>query len=341
VSWVADLIGSALQNFIQWLTSTFTNIAITVWSGLQTVWGIITSTIQSAFQGFVSWARDRLSDAWSALQSFIGSVMSWISTNITTTANMLLQGFSGFTAWALDIMETAWRRFYDLIKDFGNALWINSLNILKTLVINPLWGLFETLLNKVREKLLGAIMIVTVTPIVIRGVKQVAQGKIRSGLNTIIFGPIAGGIASFILYGIVSGFVPQNPIKLPEIFPSPSAAGGLTVNELHTAAKHFPTNSKTIRQQSSKRLTNNNNYKTKNNISCGNTETSRNTINVHQAIHNSSTTGNRITKGSTTNIPTNKSYKDAHSKRNRGGKRLCQTTVTPQHYAIITSNHLA
>jgi hypothetical protein len=225
VSWVADLIGSALQNFIQWLTSTFTNIAITVWSGLQTVWGIITSTIQSAFQGFVSWARDRLSDAWSALQSFIGSVMSWISTNITTTANTLLQGFSGFTAWALDIMETAWRRFYDLIKDFGNALWINSLNILKTLVINPLWGLFETLLNKVREKLLGAIMIVTVTPIVIRGVKQVAQGKIRSGLNTIIFGPIAGGIASFILYGIVSGFVPQNPIKLPEIFPSTSALG--------------------------------------------------------------------------------------------------------------------
>jgi len=220
MSWVADLIGSALQSFIQWLINTITSIATTVWNGLQSVWNTITSTIQSAFQGFVSWARDRLSEAWSALQSFIGSVMSWISTNIATTANTLLQGFSGFTTWALDIMETAWRRFYDLIKDFGNTLWTNSINILKTLVINPLWGLFETLLNKVREKLLGAIMIVTVTPVVMKGVKQVAQGKIRSGLNTIIFGPIAGGIASFILYGIVSGYVPQNPIKLPEIFPT-------------------------------------------------------------------------------------------------------------------------
>ena len=220
MSWIADLIGSALQNFIQWLINTITSIATTVWNGLQSVWSTITSTIQSAFQGFVSWARDRLSEAWSALQSFIGSVMSWISTNITTTANMLQQGFSGFASWALDIMETAWRRFYNLVKDFGNALWTNSLNILKTLVINPLWGLFETLLNKVREKLLGAIMIVTVTPIVMRGVKQVAEGKIRSGLNTIIFGPLAGGIASFILYGIVSGYVPQNPIKLPEIFPT-------------------------------------------------------------------------------------------------------------------------
>jgi len=220
LSWIADLIGSALQNFIQWLINTITSIATTVWNGLQSVWSTITSTIQSAFQGFVSWARDRLSEAWSALQSFIGSVMSWISTNITTTASMLLQGFSGFASWALDIMETAWRRFYNLVKDFGNALWTNSLNILKTLVINPLWGLFETLLNKVREKLLGAIMIVTVTPIVMRGVKQVAEGKIRSGLNTIIFGPLAGGIASFILYGIVSGYVPQNPIKLPEIFPT-------------------------------------------------------------------------------------------------------------------------
>jgi len=220
LSWIADLIGSALQNFIQWLINTITSIATTVWNGLQSVWSTITSTIQSAFQGFVSWARDRLSEAWSALQSFIGSVMSWISTNITTTASMLLQGFSGFASWALDIMETAWRRFYNLVKDFGNALWTNSLNILKTLVINPLWGLFETLLNKVREKLLGAIMIVTVTPIVMRGVKQVAEGKIRSGLNTIIFGPLAGGIASFMLYGIVSGYVPQNPIKLPEIFPT-------------------------------------------------------------------------------------------------------------------------
>ena len=220
MSWIADLIGSALQNFIQWLINTITSIATTVWNGLQSVWNAITSTIQSAFRGFVSWARDRLSEAWGALQSFIGSAMSWISTNITTTASMLLQGFSGFISWALDIMETAWRRFYNLVRDFGNALWTNSLNILKTLVINPLWGLFETLLNKVREKLLGSIMIVTITPIVMRGVKQVAGGKIRSGLNTIIFGPLAGGIASFILYGIVSGYVPQNPIKLPEIFPT-------------------------------------------------------------------------------------------------------------------------
>jgi phage-related protein len=225
VSWIADLIGSALQSFIQWLINTTTSIATTIWSGLQSVWNTITSTIQSAFQGFIAWARDRLVGAWSALQSFIGSAMSWIATNITTTANTLLQGFSGFTAWALDIMETAWRRFYDLIRDFGNALWANSLNILKTLVINPLWGLFETLLNRVRERLLGAIMIVTVTPIVIRGVKQVAQGKIRSGLNTIIFGPIAGGVASFILYGIISGYIPQNPIKLPEIFPTTTAGG--------------------------------------------------------------------------------------------------------------------
>jgi len=220
LSWIADLIGSALQNFIQWLINTITSVATTVWSGLQSVWSTITSTIQSAFQGFVSWARDRLSEAWSALQSFIGPAMSWVSTNIAAAANMLLQGFSGFATWALDIMETAWRRFYNLIRDFGNALWINSLNILRTLVINPLWGLFETLLNKVREKLLGSIMIVTITPIVMRGVKQVAEGKIRSGLNTVIFGPLAGGIASFILYGIVSGYVPQNPIKLPEIFPT-------------------------------------------------------------------------------------------------------------------------
>jgi phage-related protein len=228
LSWIADLIGSALQNFIQWLINTFTSIATTVWNGLQSVWNTIVSTVQSAYEGFISWAKDRISDVWSAVQSIIASVVAWISTNITSTANTLLQSFTGFTTWSLDIMETAWRRFYDLIKDFGNTLWTNSLNILKTLVVDPLWGFFETLLNKVREKLLGAIMIVTVTPIVIRGVKQVAQGKIRSGLNTIIFGPIAGGIASFILYGIVSGYVPQNPIKLPEIFPTSSSSSTTT-----------------------------------------------------------------------------------------------------------------
>lgn len=219
---IVDAISNAIRQFYEWIIGVFTATGQTIWSGLVYMWDSFVSTIQSTFGGFISWARDRMAEAWEALKTTVTRVGEWIAGVATGLAGTALQGIGWFISWALDVMETAWRRFYEVMRDFGNSVWANSLAIVRKIIVVPLWGLFETILNKIREKLLGALMITMVTPTVVKGTKLVARGKIREGLNTVIFGPIAGGIAAFVLYGIMSMFVPQNPIKLPEIFPEVS-----------------------------------------------------------------------------------------------------------------------
>jgi len=219
---IADAISIAIRQFYEWIIGVFTTAGQAVWNGLVYMWDFFVAVVQSTLGGFISWARDRVTEAWEALKITMARAGEWIAGKVTELASSVLQGFGWFTSWALDVMETAWKRFYEVMRDFGNSVFANSLAIVRNIIVVPLWGLFETILNKIREKLLGALMITTVTPTVVRGAKLVARGKLREGLNTIIFGPIAGGIAAFILYGIMSMYVPQNPIKLPEIFPEVS-----------------------------------------------------------------------------------------------------------------------
>jgi hypothetical protein len=125
----------------------------------------------------------------------------------------------------------------DAIKGFGEWIWNGLVAIgnaitsaltwlFQTIFVNPIVGLFNAILNKIREKIKGIIFIVTTVPWTIREARALMEKPSLKGFVKLAMKPLLGYAVSEITYALISPYlkpVTITPPMIPSIAPFPSA----------------------------------------------------------------------------------------------------------------------
>jgi hypothetical protein len=125
----------------------------------------------------------------------------------------------------------------DALKSFGEWIWNGLCAIgnaiiraitwfFQTVFINPIVGLFNLILNRIREKLKGIIFIIVTVPWTIREIRQLVEKPTAKGFLKLLFKPLIGYAVSEIGSAIISSFmfpVTVRPPTIPTLSPFPPA----------------------------------------------------------------------------------------------------------------------
>jgi len=129
--------------------------------------------------------------------------------------SFILDALKGFAEW-----------IWNGLCAIGNAI-IGAITwFFQTVFINPLLGLFNIILNRIREKLKGMIFIIVTVPWTIKEIRQLVEKPTAKGFLKLVFKPLIGYAVSEIGSAVISSFmfpVTVRPPTIPTLSPFPPA----------------------------------------------------------------------------------------------------------------------
>jgi len=155
------------------------------------------------------WARQLWDVIWNAISNFV----TWFQENIITP---IWNAFQKAVEW---IWET--------IRNFVNSLISIVWGLVRDWIINPIYGFFQMILNRVIEKLRGVIFILITFPAMIKEAREIPEVEnlkdLGRKLTFFTFKPLLGYITSEVIYQMFIGTVrpPETIIITPPTIPPP------------------------------------------------------------------------------------------------------------------------
>jgi hypothetical protein len=125
-----------------------------------------------------------------------------------------------------DALEVLGEWILDGLCAIGNAIWSALTWLFQTVFVDPVVGLFNWIMNKIREKLKGIIFIVITIPSMIREIRSLMKSPSIKGVVKIIAKPFFGYVVSELAYAVISPFLfptQITPPTIPSATPFPSA----------------------------------------------------------------------------------------------------------------------
>ncbi|MBS7613613.1 hypothetical protein KEJ48_05155 [Candidatus Bathyarchaeota archaeon] len=142
--------------------------------------------------------------------ALIGSIQNIIANLHQYVITPLMNAIMDFTRW-----------FWDNLVTLFNSLFSALINFIYTWIVNPIIGLFQTALNRLRDKMRGILYITITMPLLIKEAKSLHEAEslydmFRKGLF-FIFKPVIGYFTTEILYAVISGYL--QPVYIPPVTP--------------------------------------------------------------------------------------------------------------------------
>jgi hypothetical protein len=129
--------------------------------------------------------------------------------------SFILDAIKGFGEW-----------IWNGLVAIGNAIWNALVTFFQVVFVNPIVGIFNFIMNKIREKLKGIIFIVITIPSMIREIRVLMKSPSIKGILKFIAKPIVGYVVSEITYAVISPFLFPTyvtPPQIPYVTPFPQA----------------------------------------------------------------------------------------------------------------------
>ena len=120
--------------------------------------------------------------------------------------SFILDAIKGFGEW-----------IWNGLCAIGNAIWNALTWFFQTVFVNPIIGLFNWIMNKIREKLKGIIFIVITIPSMIREIRALMKSPSVKGVVKIIAKPFFGYVVSELAYAVISSFLFPTQVTPPTI----------------------------------------------------------------------------------------------------------------------------
>jgi len=122
--------------------------------------------------------------------------------------SFILDAIKGFGEW-----------IWNGLCAIGNAIWNALTWFFQTVFVNPIVGLFNWIMNRIREKLKGIIFIVITIPSMIREIRALMKSPSIKGVVKLIAKPFLGYVVSELAYAVLSPFL--FPVQAtPPVIPS-------------------------------------------------------------------------------------------------------------------------
>ncbi|MEM3414941.1 MAG: hypothetical protein QXS21_05440 [Thermoproteota archaeon] len=153
------------------------------------------------------------SQLWTTIQNSLNSLAQWFWDYIIQPAWNAIQ----------NAITWVWNTIVDFMNNLINVIW----GFVNDWIVKPIYGFFQTVLNRVLEKLKGIVFILITFPIMIKEAKEIPEvedlGEL--GRKLLFFGlkPIFGWITSEVVYALIRGYIspPTHVIVTPPTLPRP------------------------------------------------------------------------------------------------------------------------